>query len=277
MGGARLARTLYDAIGIAPDASAGEIEAKCLRLGERYRPEKHPADSDARRRFEEIDLAYETLIDARRRAAYDRSIGVRREPFSGRLGNVGSALVTRWRTTAGVALALMVLTISLYVWSAHRARDESRRQETRAEQARQAERAMESLRKRAAEEIDVRCSVSGGGNVTCTFRNNSNFEVGTCVRVRLVARGEWPECKNPSPHRYGPSNCDGSQKFVESGAICSGLIRAGDVAQRAESAAIHVSSVWNVAGFCNAGNIFAGRHNADWREGCAMQIVRVQS
>jgi len=69
-------KTLYDVLGISPDASPPEIERACLKLGDRYRPDKNPGDANAAQMFAAFETAFVTLVDPAKRAAYDKSIGV---------------------------------------------------------------------------------------------------------------------------------------------------------------------------------------------------------
>jgi hypothetical protein len=68
--------TLYEIIGVSPDAGIQEIEAACLRLGNRYHPDKNPGDKNAARMFALFEQAFSTLLDPGSREAYDKSIGL---------------------------------------------------------------------------------------------------------------------------------------------------------------------------------------------------------
>lgn len=65
-------RSLYDVLGVNPSASAEEIEAACIKLGEQFSPERNKGNLTATIRFKEIEQAYETLSDPEKRAAYDQ-------------------------------------------------------------------------------------------------------------------------------------------------------------------------------------------------------------
>lgn len=60
----------YAKLGIAPGASADLIKAAYRKKATQYHPDKN-ASPDAAIRFREVQDAYETLSDAKRRAAYD--------------------------------------------------------------------------------------------------------------------------------------------------------------------------------------------------------------
>lgn len=66
-------RSLYEVLGVNPSASAEEIEAACIKLGEQFSPERNKGNLTATIRFKEIEQAYETLSDPEKRAAYDRA------------------------------------------------------------------------------------------------------------------------------------------------------------------------------------------------------------
>ena len=72
-----MSTTLYELIGVNPAASAAEVEGACLKLGERYRPDKNPGDANAARIFAFLEGAFATLSDPVKRAAYDASIGIK--------------------------------------------------------------------------------------------------------------------------------------------------------------------------------------------------------
>ena len=70
--------SLYDCIGVAPDATRETIEHACRQAAERYRAGKDSGDPVATRSFAEIKMAYKTLTDPSQRAAYDSSLaGIR--------------------------------------------------------------------------------------------------------------------------------------------------------------------------------------------------------
>lgn len=63
---------LYAVLGVAPDASANEIDRAYRRLARRYHPGVNPGDPQAAERFRQVDDAYRILGDAQQRARYDR-------------------------------------------------------------------------------------------------------------------------------------------------------------------------------------------------------------
>ena len=58
---------LYDTLGVRSDAPADEIKRAYRKLASQHHPDK----GGDKRRFQEIQQAYDTLSDANRRAAYD--------------------------------------------------------------------------------------------------------------------------------------------------------------------------------------------------------------
>ncbi len=66
-----VSRDYYEIVGLPRDASQIEIDAACIRLAEKWRPEHHPGDPLAQNNFRLIEDAYETLGDPAKRAAYD--------------------------------------------------------------------------------------------------------------------------------------------------------------------------------------------------------------
>src|SRR5258706_2821887 len=61
----------YKVIGVARTATHDEILAACLRLGEKYRPDRNPDDSLAAEAFALVESALAELGDPEKRAAYD--------------------------------------------------------------------------------------------------------------------------------------------------------------------------------------------------------------
>lgn len=65
-------RTLYEIIGVPQDASSEEIEEACLRLGKKYNPDQNPDDPLAAKAFADIEAAFETLTNVKKRMDYDK-------------------------------------------------------------------------------------------------------------------------------------------------------------------------------------------------------------
>lgn len=63
----------YDVLGVAPDASAGDIKRAYHRESLRWHPDKNlAAREEAERRFKELAHAYQVLSDPATRSTYDR-------------------------------------------------------------------------------------------------------------------------------------------------------------------------------------------------------------
>lgn len=69
-----MTKTLYEVIGVNPNADTKEIEQKCIELGKKYHPKTNPDDLDAAIVYKDVMLAYTTLRDPTKRAVYDASI-----------------------------------------------------------------------------------------------------------------------------------------------------------------------------------------------------------
>ena len=69
--------THYEALGIAPDATADDVRRAYLRLAREHHPDRHAATPstvvEAERRMREVNAAWVVLGDPVRRAQYDRS------------------------------------------------------------------------------------------------------------------------------------------------------------------------------------------------------------
>ena len=68
----------YRVLDVDDSASAEAIKHAYRRLARTCHPDHHPGDAVAEEQFKSLQSAYEVLVDASRRAAYDRS---RRRPF----------------------------------------------------------------------------------------------------------------------------------------------------------------------------------------------------
>ncbi len=62
----------YDILGVGKDADNGELKKSYRKLAMQYHPDRNPDDSEAERKFKELNEAYDVLKDDQKRAAYDR-------------------------------------------------------------------------------------------------------------------------------------------------------------------------------------------------------------
>lgn len=61
----------YQTLQVDKSADAAAIKAAFRRLAKQLHPDRNPADPTASARFRKVVAAYEVLIDAAKRAAYD--------------------------------------------------------------------------------------------------------------------------------------------------------------------------------------------------------------
>ncbi|GBF91207.1 hypothetical protein Rsub_04876 [Raphidocelis subcapitata] len=68
--------TLYQRLGVDVCAPQCQIRAAYIRLARQWHPDRHRGEDcgAAQRRFQEIQEAYEVLMDAQRRRAYDMQL-----------------------------------------------------------------------------------------------------------------------------------------------------------------------------------------------------------
>lgn len=115
--------SLYDCIGVAPDATRETIEHACRQAAERYRAGKDSGDPAATRAFAQIKMAYKTLTDPTQRADYDSSLAGLRPapPAAPAAAAAATTYPLQFSATAGeyfriwiVNLALTLLTLGIY-------------------------------------------------------------------------------------------------------------------------------------------------------------------
>src|SRR5271165_4778811 len=66
------AQTLYEVLGVKPDASAEEIRKVYRQLAKQFHPDLNPGKPAAEERFKAVSAAYDLLSDPEKRARYDR-------------------------------------------------------------------------------------------------------------------------------------------------------------------------------------------------------------
>lgn len=67
-----MARSLYEVLGVKPDASEKEVRSAYRRLARKFHPDVAPNDKAAEARFKEVNSAFEVLSDPKKRAKYDK-------------------------------------------------------------------------------------------------------------------------------------------------------------------------------------------------------------
>ena len=67
-----MARDFYEVLGVEKGADAETLKKAYRRLAMQHHPDKNPGDSEAEKRFKELNEAYDILKDDQKRAAYDR-------------------------------------------------------------------------------------------------------------------------------------------------------------------------------------------------------------
>ncbi len=65
-------RDYYEVLGVAAGASSDEVKRSYRKLAVKFHPDKNPDDPHAEDKFKELGEAYDVLMDADKRAAYDR-------------------------------------------------------------------------------------------------------------------------------------------------------------------------------------------------------------
>jgi molecular chaperone DnaJ len=65
-------RDYYEVLAVTRTATEEEVKRSYRKLAVKYHPDKNPGDPHAEEKFKELGEAYDVLIDADKRAAYDR-------------------------------------------------------------------------------------------------------------------------------------------------------------------------------------------------------------
>jgi len=65
-------RDLYEVLGVAKNASDGDIKKAYRRAAQKHHPDRNPDNAEAEEKFKEAKQAYEVLSNAQKRAAYDQ-------------------------------------------------------------------------------------------------------------------------------------------------------------------------------------------------------------
>jgi DnaJ-class molecular chaperone len=79
-----LDKDLYEILGIKKDAAEADIRKAFLKLAKKYHPDVNPGKTDMETKFKEVNLAYEVLKDAKKRAQYDQMRAAGANPFARR-------------------------------------------------------------------------------------------------------------------------------------------------------------------------------------------------
>ncbi len=67
-----MAEDFYKTLGVSRDAPAADIQKAYRELARKYHPDLHPDDKDAKKKFQEVQAAFDVLNDQAKREQYDR-------------------------------------------------------------------------------------------------------------------------------------------------------------------------------------------------------------
>jgi len=94
-----MAEDYYNTLGVARDASAADIQKAYRKLARKYHPDLNPDDASAKKKFQEVQQAFDVLNDTSKRELYDR-YGSSFESMGGGGGGPRSG-GARWSTQGG--------------------------------------------------------------------------------------------------------------------------------------------------------------------------------
>ena len=83
-----MAQDHYATLGVSRAASADEIQKAYRKLARKYHPDMNPDDATAKKKFQEVQSAFEILSDADKRKRYDK-YGSDLDPSAASGGNPG--------------------------------------------------------------------------------------------------------------------------------------------------------------------------------------------
>ena len=78
-----MAKTLYETLGVAKNASADEIKKAYRKLARANHPDSNPGDAAAEERFKDVQNAYDVLSDPEKRKQYDTFGSANGRPSAG--------------------------------------------------------------------------------------------------------------------------------------------------------------------------------------------------
>ena len=90
-------RDYYEVLGVSKDATKDQIKRAYRKLAKKYHPDSNPGDQEAKKKFEEVNEAYEVLGDDTKRKQYDQfgfSDFGQGGPGAGGFGGFGSGSYT---------------------------------------------------------------------------------------------------------------------------------------------------------------------------------------
>jgi DnaJ-class molecular chaperone len=95
-----MAEDHYKTLGVHRDASQAEIQKAYYELAKKYHPDKNPGDKSAKKKFQQIQAAFDVLSNSEKREMYDR-YGSSFETMGGGGPQGGGATWGNWQAAPG--------------------------------------------------------------------------------------------------------------------------------------------------------------------------------
>jgi curved DNA-binding protein CbpA len=106
--------TMYEVLGLAAGAAPAQVKAAFHALAKRSHPDVNGGDTNAAKRFKDINAAYEILSDPKKRAAYDLGLKHKHAERHRRAWRVIATAAASFLVTVGCGLYFLPAALSAH-------------------------------------------------------------------------------------------------------------------------------------------------------------------